>query len=255
MAGTHATEDPFADELIYRKQQAVYAGSRGPDAREVLWEHAAALRPPTGLEVGAGEGGLCERLHRGGTRMAAVDASPRMARLCTERGVPCAVARLPRLPFAPMTFDLVVAAWVLHYLPRELVRPALAELVRVLRPGGTLLLATNADRHMEELWRRLPSARYSLTFPAERAVEDLAAVGMAAVAEEVEGDVVFDDYAQAHGFVARQVRPPEAADRLARFEGPLAVTRRAAVIRARRAPADRRASAPSPGSATTGQQD
>ncbi len=49
-------------------------------------------------------------------------------------------AKGPPLPFASGRFDTVCASHVLHHLPLPLRRPALAELKRVLRPGGTFLL-------------------------------------------------------------------------------------------------------------------
>ena len=43
-----------------------------------------------------------------------------------------------RLPFADGTFDRVIAAEVLEHIPED--REAIAELVRVLRPGGTIAI-------------------------------------------------------------------------------------------------------------------
>jgi ubiquinone/menaquinone biosynthesis C-methylase UbiE len=46
-------------------------------------------------------------------------------------------------------FDAVVANWMLYHVPD---RPrALAEIRRVLRPGGTLFSATNGDAHVREI--------------------------------------------------------------------------------------------------------
>lgn len=232
MNGTPSAAELFADEKVYAAQQAVYRDSTGPDARDVLSEAIAGCAPGTVLEIGPGEGALARRVRASGAQVVGVDVSARMAALCRASGVACVVGALPRLPFPEASFDAVVAAWVLHYLPSAQIGEALAELRRLVRPGGTVLLATNADRHMEELWHRLPSARYRLSFPAERAVELLADAGLPAEATAVEGTVVFRDYEQAHAFAARQVRPAEAADRLERFDGTLGVTRRAAVVTA-----------------------
>jgi len=67
-----------------------------------------------------------------------VEASRRMA----ERlGMPAdiRVADAERLPFPDGRFDTVVATFALCCVPDE--RAALAEMVRVLKPGGSLLLA------------------------------------------------------------------------------------------------------------------
>ena len=99
-----------------------------------------------------------------------------------------------------------------------------------VRLAEDVVLATNADRHMAELWARLPSARYRLTFPAERAAALLATIGATARVTDVEGTVVFQDDAQARQFLRNQVRPASAVDRMEAFEGSLTATRRAAVI-------------------------
>lgn len=52
-----------------------------------------------------------------------------------------------QLPFADGTFDRVIAAEVLEHIPED--RPAMAELVRVLRPGGTM--AVTVPRWWPEL--------------------------------------------------------------------------------------------------------
>lgn len=53
------------------------------------------------------------------------------------------------LPFADARFDLIVANHMLYHVPN---RPrALAELRRVLRPGGRLAAATNGRGHLREL--------------------------------------------------------------------------------------------------------
>jgi ubiquinone/menaquinone biosynthesis C-methylase UbiE len=53
------------------------------------------------------------------------------------------------LPFADARFDLVVANHMLYHLPD--LDAGLAEIVRVLRPGGMLFAATNSEGHMAEL--------------------------------------------------------------------------------------------------------
>jgi len=64
------------------------------------------------------------------------------ARLRTDRVLQVA-ADLTRLPYADACFDAVVCGWVLEHLPDP--RPGLAELARVLQPGGKLLLLATED--------------------------------------------------------------------------------------------------------------
>ncbi|NOZ73109.1 MAG: class I SAM-dependent methyltransferase [Chloroflexi bacterium] len=71
------------------------------------------------------------------------------------------------IPFISASFDAVIANHMLYHVPD---RPrALAEIRRVLKPGGQLLAATNGARHMEELFalrqRLLPDVdRYPFQF-------------------------------------------------------------------------------------------
>lgn len=44
------------------------------------------------------------------------------------------------LPFAPMSFDAALILGVLHHLPDDVARQAVAELHRVLKPGATVLV-------------------------------------------------------------------------------------------------------------------
>jgi SAM-dependent methyltransferase len=62
-----------------------------------------------------------------------------------------AVAAAQALPFRDRSFDAVVANHMLYHVP-DLNR-ALAEIVRVLPPGGRFFAATNGRHHLRELRR------------------------------------------------------------------------------------------------------
>jgi SAM-dependent methyltransferase len=97
------------------------------------------------LDAGCGSGLLSAALRAKGAVVTGFDASPAMVELARERlgdDADLHVADLGRpLPFADKTFDDVVVSLVLHYL-RDWTEP-LAELRRVLKPGGRLLLSVN----------------------------------------------------------------------------------------------------------------
>jgi demethylmenaquinone methyltransferase/2-methoxy-6-polyprenyl-1,4-benzoquinol methylase/phosphoethanolamine N-methyltransferase len=101
------------------------------------------------LDVGCGTGDLTlELAHRVGSGglVAGIDAAPEMvARACQKAGrqhlaIDFRVEPVERLSFADQTFDVVVSSLVFHHLPDALKRQALAEIRRVLKPGGRLLL-------------------------------------------------------------------------------------------------------------------
>jgi ubiquinone/menaquinone biosynthesis C-methylase UbiE len=95
------------------------------------------------LDAGCGAGPLSARLRDRGAVVSGFDASAAMVALARKRlgdGVDLRVAALGEpLPYDDAAFDDVVSSLVLHYL--EDWGPALAELRRVLRPGGRLIVA------------------------------------------------------------------------------------------------------------------
>lgn len=97
------------------------------------------------LDVGCGAGPLMVALRERGAQVAGFDASPAMVALAGQRlgpGADVLVADIAEhLPFEAEQFDDVVASLVLHYL--EDWSGALAELRRVLRPGGRLVVVVN----------------------------------------------------------------------------------------------------------------
>jgi SAM-dependent methyltransferase len=93
------------------------------------------------LDAGCGSGPLCADLRERGAVVTGIDASAAMLALARRRlGEDAALHQVDlseRLPFADDTFDDIVASLVLHYL--EDWGPTLAEMHRVLRPGGRLI--------------------------------------------------------------------------------------------------------------------
>lgn len=97
------------------------------------------------LDAGCGAGQLSGALTERGAQVTGFDASPAMVALAEQRlgkGARLLVADLAQpLPFETGGFDDVVASLVLHYL--EDWSAPLAELRRVLRPGGRLVVVVN----------------------------------------------------------------------------------------------------------------
>ncbi|MFE6065387.1 class I SAM-dependent methyltransferase [Streptomyces sp. NPDC056525] len=97
------------------------------------------------LDAGCGSGALFAALRERGAVVSGFDTSAGMLELARRRlgdGADLQVADLGSpLPYADDTFDDVTASLVLHYL--EDWGPALAELRRVLRPGGRLIASVD----------------------------------------------------------------------------------------------------------------
>jgi ubiquinone/menaquinone biosynthesis C-methylase UbiE len=134
----------------------------GADVRALYAAFAEAGRLPAGaavLDVPCGGGVAFRGVPRGaGLRYTAADLSPVMLRRARaeagRRGLPAAFTQLSvdRLPFPPATFDLCVTYNGLHCLPDP--ASAVAELARVLRPGGVLrgsAVVTGAGRRFDAL--------------------------------------------------------------------------------------------------------
>ncbi|MFP4635310.1 MAG: class I SAM-dependent methyltransferase [Nitriliruptoraceae bacterium] len=101
------------------------------------------------LEVGTGTGFFLINLALGGcldgARLHATDISAGMLEVCAANGEAHGLDITTRqgdaeaLPFDDESFDLVIGHAVLHHLPVPAL--ALAEALRVLKPGGTLVIA------------------------------------------------------------------------------------------------------------------
>jgi SAM-dependent methyltransferase len=104
---------------------------------------ADALRDVTGriLDAGCGTGGLLASLPAtpGVTRFGLEYHAPAAARAAAKSRAAVACGSIAALPFAAASFDAAVAADVLCHAGVD-PPAALAELARVLRPGGLLVL-------------------------------------------------------------------------------------------------------------------
>ena len=100
-------------------------------------EHAGPLQI---LDAGCGSGGMTRFLARRGI-VTGIDLAPEALAFARRRGLMhLARASVGQLPFRSASFDVVTSFDVLYHLNVGDDRAALAELHRVLRPGGVLLI-------------------------------------------------------------------------------------------------------------------
>jgi SAM-dependent methyltransferase len=107
------------------------------------------------LEVGIGTGRIALPLAAHVQAVFGIDLSrPMLARLESKRTsekVLSVEGSATQLPFPMKSLDAAVAVHVFHLIPDW--RAVLAEVARVLKPGGMLLHGSTGNYHIEDLWR------------------------------------------------------------------------------------------------------
>jgi demethylmenaquinone methyltransferase/2-methoxy-6-polyprenyl-1,4-benzoquinol methylase/phosphoethanolamine N-methyltransferase len=124
-------------------------GVNGSNSKMVV--EMARLKPGDKvLDVGCGTGNLTlTAKHSVGATgsVYGIDASPEMIAEARKKATRSRVdatfeaGLIERLPYADATFDVVISRLVIHHLPDDLKRRGIAEIFRVLKPGGRLFLA------------------------------------------------------------------------------------------------------------------
>jgi SAM-dependent methyltransferase len=96
------------------------------------------------LDIGCGRGGLVEQLDHPVGQVVGID--PDWLSLHEHRlALPRVAAFSDDLPFAPHSFDVAFASWVLEHLARPFL--TFQAIARVLKPGGVFLFITPNGRH------------------------------------------------------------------------------------------------------------
>jgi SAM-dependent methyltransferase len=107
---------------------------------------AAGVAPGRALDVGAAGGGNTRVLRAHGWRPVALEYSPDGAEVARDRGLPVIRADARHLPLPSAGLDLVVAFDILEHIEED--HLAGAEIRRVLRPGGSALIAVPCDMRL-----------------------------------------------------------------------------------------------------------
>jgi ubiquinone/menaquinone biosynthesis C-methylase UbiE len=153
--GQYSTTDKLAARL------ALHRHSTNPQPWPDWVRAQLPLRPGQRvLEVGAGTGALWPQPVAG---VVPTDFSPAMCATLRDKGFAPIRCSADALPFADAAFDGALACHMLYHVDDPAV--VLAELRRVLRPGGWFAATTNGAGHMAELWDVARSVGLPMAFP------------------------------------------------------------------------------------------
>jgi len=153
-------------------------GEQGDWGREhvldpIMLKRASAQRFERALDVGCGEGRFCRMLRAKGIPVVGIDPTEELLAAARRRDAmgEYQIARAESLPFPNAIFDLVVSYLTLIDIADF--RAALKEMVRVLTPNGTLLIA-NLNSFITSCpggWIKDQHGRY-LHYPVDRYLEE-----------------------------------------------------------------------------------
>lgn len=159
--------DDYADtfDRSYANQGA---GARTLRARQKTVLELLPDAPGEVLDAGMGGGILCLELERRGWSVRGIDLSRRMVELAHARlphlGDRLVQGSILALPYDDASFDAAVATGVLEYVEESLA-DVVAELARVLRPGGVAVVSLPNYGSVQVGWH------YRVVYPNVRTVK------------------------------------------------------------------------------------
>ncbi len=132
--------DMFVNLLLFGREKSF---------RQSILRTAAIPAGASVLDVGCGTGTLAlmakTQLGPQG-KVCGIDAAPEMIQVARHkasdqnRDVDFRQAVIESLPFEDATFDVILSTLMFHHLPDDLKQRGLAEMYRVLKPGGRILI-------------------------------------------------------------------------------------------------------------------
>jgi len=200
----------WGDETLARAYATVRGGLS--PAMHAQWREAFRSAVPRttirrGLDVGCGTARFTALLAEAfGAPVVGIDQSPAMLR---ERvngpGLVFAAASVEAMPFATACIDVALLSMMVHFLPD--LGPALRELARVVRSGGSVLVRT-PTRDLVERHCFLPYFPEALEIDRRRmpAANDLVAAFTAAGFEMTRHEAVAQEFAPTPAEACAKVR-------------------------------------------------
>ena len=152
-----------ADQHWNDQWAGIEAGSKWltPEAEVMAW--AAGFEPGARvLDLGAGVGRHAIWLASQGFDAIAVDAAPEgLSKIDPATGVKTFETRMHELPFDDASFDHVVSWNVIYHADEDILLRAIAEIRRVLKPGGTYLGTMLSNRRLPSEKAKAPGREIS----------------------------------------------------------------------------------------------
>jgi ubiquinone/menaquinone biosynthesis C-methylase UbiE len=110
------------------------------------------LEHPRILDVACGTGRFLGQLHSTlpNAKLFGIDLSPNYLKHATQvlsavPGISLVQDNAEKMPFRDESFDAVTSIFLFHELPKDARRNVMAEIYRVLRPGGTVAICDSAQ--------------------------------------------------------------------------------------------------------------
>jgi SAM-dependent methyltransferase len=170
----------------------------------------AEARPRRVLDAGSGRAELARLI--AAPEVVCVDSSPAAVDAARALGLEAVRGDLDDLPFAYESFDVVTCNWVLYHLAD--VDRGLAELARVLRPGGRFVGIYNRRDNLRALWSAVGDPWPVDDFGCEKGVAALERHFVRVERRDTDGEVLWEDrealqtYLDAFVELAGEVRAP-----------------------------------------------
>ena len=140
------------------------------DCLDRLAREVAGLGPI--CDLGCGPGQVARYLHRRGVPTLGVDLSPRMVTEAQKLNpeIHFHQGDMLALPDADQSWGGIAAFYCIIHIPREKIMDALREMIRVLKPGGVLLISFHIGdeiKHLDEWWEKPVNLDFAFYQPAE----------------------------------------------------------------------------------------
>ncbi len=176
-------------DQVAGKWDEVRAGLFSEAVREKALAVAGVQAGQVAADIGAGTGFITEGLLHSGLRVIAVDQSEAMLaemrrKFAGVEGIDYRLGEAEHLPIPDEAVDYAFASMYLHHVERP--PEAIQEMVRILKPGGQLVI-TDLDEHEFEFLRREHHDRW-MGFKREHVKHWFLAAGLKNVVVDCAGE-------------------------------------------------------------------